>query len=137
MQNDELYDIPPKCPITGGPLYISELTNEESGTTIRGKFRIPKTAMVDQEQQQFLEVFLRSRGVISTVEKELGISYPTVRARLDSLLESLELPPLKEDKQTKKRAKDAEAKRRILEMLEEGKITASEAKAKMRSETRK
>ncbi len=130
MAKDELYEIPGQCPVSGDPLFISELTATHSGVRIKGKFRIPTAAQLDADQQAFLETFLRARGVISTMEKELGISYPTVRARIDALLESLSLSPYKE--REAKVEPTAEAKRKILKQLEEGKITAEQAKAKLR-----
>lgn len=128
MAKDDLHDPPKVCPITGEKLVITELTAPKSGVTIRGNFRMPMTARLDDEQQHFLEVFLRSRGVISTMEKELGISYPTVKSRFDVLLDSLGLEPLK----TEKKEKSAEERRKILKQLEDGKITAKEAKEKLK-----
>jgi hypothetical protein len=122
------FDIPSRCPVSGGEMYVSELTCEESGVVVRGKFRLPKQAALDEEKQAFLKVFLRARGVISTVEKELGISYPTVRARLDSLLSEMGLSPIKDDGMAKRNEK----KRQILKDLEDGKLTAEQAKKKMR-----
>ncbi len=130
MAKEELHDIPSRCPITGENLYVSEITSAESGVTIRGKFKIPAVSKLDDEQQVFLETFLRSRGVILTMEKELGISYPTVRARLDNLLEAMGLTPFKE--REGKAENNGEGKRKILKQLEDGKITAAEAKEKLR-----
>jgi hypothetical protein len=122
------FEIPSRCPVSGGEMYVSELTCEESGVVVRGKFRLPKQAALDEEKQAFLKVFLRARGVISTVEKEMGISYPTVRARLDSLLSEMGLSPIKDDGMAKRNEK----KRQILKDLEDGKLTAEQAKKKMR-----
>jgi hypothetical protein len=122
--------LPFKDPVSGGDLYVSELTCEESGVTIRGRFEVPRWARLDAEQAAFLETFLRCRGMINSVERELGISYPTARARLDSLLEALGYGPTKEEKIRK--AKAALHKRRILEQLERGEITPEEAKIKLR-----
>jgi hypothetical protein len=129
MGKEKLHQLPASDPITGGELYISELTGEESGVTIRGKFEISKYAKLDREQAKFLETFLRCRGMLNSVEKELNISYPTVRARLDSLLETLELNPKKDD--FGKQLKSAERKRKVLDQLERGEITPDEAKEKM------
>lgn len=130
MGSKERHDIPLQCPITGEDLFVSELTSEESGVTIRGRFRLPRVARLSGEQRAFLEAFLRARGVISTVEKELGISYPTVRSRLDALLKALDLKPVKDNQ----REAAAALKRKLLLELEEGKITPEEFSAKLRGE---
>ena len=130
MADKKYHKIPNVDPVSGGRLYISEVTGEDSGIQIRGRFEIPVYARLDKEQNEFLEIFLRCRGIISCVEKELDLSYPTVRARLDALLEALNLAPAKED--NGKREKMAEKRRKILDQLEKGDITAEEAKAKLR-----
>ena len=129
MGKERLHKVPARDPVTGGELYISEVASEESGITIRGKFEIPRYARLEPEQQKFLETFLRCRGMINSVERELGISYPTVRARLDNLLEALDLTPSKEE--PPKREKVADKKRKLLDQLESGEITAEEAKEQL------
>ena len=120
--------------MSGGDLIVSELFCPESGISIAGKFEIPRYARLDAEQAKFLETFLRCRGVINAMERELGISYPTVRARLDSLLQALDLQPVKEDGPRKE--KNVETKRAILDQLERGEITAEEAKVRLKEVTR-
>jgi len=117
-------------PTNGQDLVITELAGEESGITIRGRFEIPRYARLSEENEQFLETFLRCRGMLNSVEKELGISYPTVKSRLEALLSALELSPVKDE--TSKKDKSAEKKAKILEQLERGEITADEAKAKIK-----
>ncbi len=129
MSKGEMHAIPRLCPITGEPLFVSELTSSKSGITIRGKFALPEEPELSNEQKEFLTVFLRARGVISTMEKELGISYPTVRNKIDALLEAMELDPFKADRRQEGRA---EEKARILQELEDGKISASEAKDQLK-----
>ena len=121
--------MPTQCPVTGGPLLVTKLECEESGVTIRGRFAIPSYAKLDAEQAHFLETFLRCRGMLNAVERELGISYPTVRARLDSLLQALNLAPFKEDSG---RRRASEQKQAILEQLERGEISAEEAKSRLK-----
>jgi hypothetical protein len=130
MATEKLHKLPHEDPVTGGELYISELAGEDSGVSIRGRFEIPRYARLDGEQTKFLETFLRCRGMLNSVERELGISYPTVRSRLDSLLDALDLKPVKEDART---TKLADKKRKILDMLERGEITAEEAKARLKN----
>lgn len=109
-------------------MYVSELANDESGVRIKGKFEVPAYSRLDPEQAHFLEVFLRSRGVLSAVEKELGLSYPTVRARLDQVLGALGFAPIADTPQNGRPRKGSE----IIDMLEKGEITAEEAKARLR-----
>jgi hypothetical protein len=135
MAKEKLHKLPARDPVTGGELYITEVANDESGISIRGRFEIPMYARLDHDQQKFLEVFLRCRGMLNSVERELGISYPTVRARLDSLLEALDLKPTEprdEGLNNKKdKEKSTDKKRRILDQLERGEITPEEAKEKL------
>lgn len=125
----ELRDIPAACPVTGRPLVVTELTSEDGTVTIRGRFRVPPTAQLDPDQQRILEVFLRSRGVITTMERELGLSYPTVRSRIDGLLDALGLKPLRPPARP---AKDASMRKAVLDQLETGEITAEEAKERLK-----
>lgn len=131
MEKKKLHPIPHRDPVSGGELYISELANDESGVAIKGRFEIPRYAKLDPEQARFLETFLRCRGMLNSMERELGISYPTVRARLDSLLDALGLPAVKEESVGKK-DKVADRRRKVLDQLEKGEITPEEAKAKLR-----
>lgn len=133
MSKQELLDVPARDPFTGQRLIVTELTSEDGSVSIRGRFKVPDVARLDRNHMEFLEVFLRSRGVISTVEKELGLSYPTVRARLDALLEALEMKPYKPER---RKPEEGDLKRSILEQLEQGTITAEEAKEKLRSAAR-
>ncbi len=130
MANDKLHKLPHQDPVTGGELYISELASDDSGVSIRGKFEIPRYARLDGEQTKFLETFLKCRGMLNSMERELGISYPTVRSRLDSLLDALDLKPIKEDA---KQGKLNEKKKKILDLLEKGEITAEEAKTRIKN----
>ena len=129
MGKEKLRQMPFFDPLSGAQLYVSELTCDDSGIVIRGRFEIPRIAALDEDQASFLETFLRCRGMLNSVEKELGISYPTARARLDTVLGTLGLSPFKEDGQ--KRSKIAEKKHKILDQLEKGEITAEEAKVKL------
>jgi hypothetical protein len=88
-------------------------------TAVEGRFALDRFARLGREQMQFLEAFLRARGVIKDVEEALGISYPTVRSRLDDLLRSLDLGD--------DRGQERERRRIILADLSEGKISSEQA----------
>jgi hypothetical protein len=107
MGKDKLHAIPAHDPVGGGELFVSELTSEDSGVTIRGRFEIPRYSKLDKDHQKFLETFLRCRGMLSRVEEELNLSYPTVRARLDGLLDALNLTPARARRRKRTRKRNA------------------------------
>lgn len=113
------YELPGRCPICSQSLQVTELRCRSCATVIRGDFLLGRFAKLSREQLLFLETFLRQRGVIKDVEEALGISYPTVRSRLDELLHVLGL--------TEEREQEREQRREILRDLSEGKISAEEA----------
>jgi hypothetical protein len=131
MAKDKLHRLPARDPVTGGELYISEVASDETGISIRGRFEVPMYARLDHDQQNFLETFLRCRGMLNSVERELGISYPTARARLDNLLAALGLKEAEPREEAPRKDKSGDKKRKILEQLEKGEITADEAKEKL------
>jgi len=120
---------PTRCPICSGKLVVTEVTCEDCGTSIRGHFLPNRFAQLDGEQLHFLEVFLRNRGMLAGVERELGISYPTARNKLDALLLALGLTPAVIPEHN---GNLAQQRREILDMLEQGQITAEEAARKLR-----
>ncbi len=85
---------------------------------MEGTFDACKFCRLDQEQRQIIEVFLTARGNIKEVERFLGISYPTVRSRLDAVLEALGYRVEREQDLRRKE---------ILEALDKGEITSEEA----------
>ncbi len=88
-----LYDIIATCPVCTGELAVTRLRCSSCGTTIEGEFGVGRFASLTREQTQVLESFLRSRGNLRDMERELGISYPTVRARVEALIRALGFGP--------------------------------------------
>lgn len=109
------------CPVCATELTVSRLGCGNCGTIISGTFRQNRFARLSTEQTRFLESFIRSRGVIKEVEADLGISYPTVRSRLDDVIRQLDLGA----SETPARATDV--RRDILEQLRSREISAAEA----------
>ena len=81
--------MPNKCPLCSGELEVTEVHCLQCDVQMHGQFTLAPYRNLDAEQIRFLETFLRCRGVIRDMEAALGISYPTVRTRLDALLASL------------------------------------------------
>lgn len=108
--------IPNACPACGGNLYVSELKCPACETAVRGEFHLSPLGNLSEEQIDFIKTFVLSRGNIKEVESRLGISYPTVRNKLDDAIKALS--EQQNDKMTSSE---------ILDALEAGKITASQA----------
>jgi len=106
-----------RCPFCSGELVIAKMQCRHCDTTIDSTLSVPAFFRLPEELQQFVMVFLRCRGSIRDVEKELGISYPTVCKRLDLVNELL----------GNKNAEDRPTRHQILMRLERGEITPKEA----------
>ena len=107
---------------------------------LQGTFASAPLAMLPVEHQRFIETFVLCRGVIRDMERELGVSYPTVRARLDAAVSALEtvlepesfsqprepvLPPLSYPGE--------DSRKRLLRDVEEGRLTPAQAAQALRN----
>ena len=82
-----------QCPVCNGRLQIARLTCDACGISLEGTVPASWLSLLSGKQQQFVEVFLVAGGNIKEVERELGISYPTVRKRLDEVIQVLGYGP--------------------------------------------
>ena len=106
------------CPICESDLIVTKLKCTNCNTEISGAFQLSKFNYLSKEHLYFIEVFIKNRGNIKQVEKELGISYPTVKRNMDDVIESLGYK-VSDDEKIKKDE--------IFKKLEAGEITALEA----------
>lgn len=122
--------MPGRCPVCDSPMNVTRLACEKCGTAIEGSFETCRFCQLTKEQKEFIEIFIVSRGNIKEVERVLGISYPTVRGRLEAVIEALGY------RADSKAADDEEAAARrksVLESLSRGEITAEQALKMLRS----
>lgn len=84
-----MYQVINTCPVCSHSLHVTKLECSNCHTTIENDFTLSKFASLSAEQMHFVEVFLVNRGNIKEVEKELGISYPTVRGKLNDIIQLL------------------------------------------------
>ena len=112
------YKVITKCPVCDSKLKIAKLKCTTCGTVIENDFEFSSFHNLDSEQLYFAETFIKCRGNIKEVEKELCISYPTVRAKLDDLVSSLGYNMQKPNTSSGKE---------IIDMLEKGEISPEEA----------
>ena len=137
-------DVISTCPVCEGELTISRLHCRSCGTALEGEFGVGRFGRLSKEQMALLESFLRSKGNLKEMERELGISYPTVRGRVDALVRALGLGEGDEGESDADEAASAvvapEApdadlaaqRREILERLAKREIAADEAAAALR-----
>src|SRR5688500_1311500 len=114
-----------RCPICSHQLRVVRLECSGCGTRLEGSFSLGRFHSLSAEQLEFLEVFVRARGNFKDVERELGISYPTVRSRLDAMIRALGLQETVEPD----RKAEAERRKEILRELAEGRIAPDDAAA--------
>ena len=118
-----MHPLPGDCPVCGGELIISRLECRECDVSIEGRFYSGPFSQLSPEQMEFVELFIKNEGKITHLETELGLSYPTIRNRLHDIIRALGYEPGKDD--TPRLLE--EDRRRILEDLNQGKITSEEA----------
>jgi len=129
------------CPVCESQLTVTRLHCNTCGTTIEGEFSVGRFSRLNRDQYALLESFLRSRGNLRELERELGVSYPTVRNRVEALLRSLDLAdgtpipvePVRGNDPAAT-AVDPETRRQILERLARHELSAEQAAAALRGE---
>ncbi len=109
------------CLYCSGDFVVKEVECNSCATQIRGSFSLNRFHMFSAEDLFFIEIFLKNEGNIKLVEKDLNISYPTVKSHLRSIIKTLGYQTSNgESKSTEKRSG-------ILKDLSEGKIDVKAA----------
>ena len=134
-------DVISTCPVCSSELAVTRLQCRGCGTAIEGEFNVGRFGRLGRDQLALLESFLRARGNLKELERELKLSYPTVRARIDALVKSLGLGDAASvlddgagDGSTAGRSDETAGFRRdVLERLARHEITADEAAALIRA----
>jgi hypothetical protein len=101
----------------GQPLVIERVRLTEKNLAIEGAFDVPQLARLSAEDQVFVTAFIRSHGSIKDMEQTFGVSYPTIKARLNRIAGSLEYVEMN----------PAPSRAEILDRLSRGELTADEA----------
>jgi hypothetical protein len=78
--------LPHVCPACETPLEVTSLACTSCQTTVSGSFELPLLAKLAEEDQQFVLDFVRCSGSLKEMAQQLGLSYPTVRNRLDDVI---------------------------------------------------
>jgi hypothetical protein len=132
------HDVISTCPVCSSELAVTRLHCRSCGTTLEGDFSVGRFGRLSRDQLTLLESFLRSRGNLRDMERELGISYPTVRSRVEALVRALGFGPRGDEDDTDDAsaapsARPTETREAILERLVRHEISAEEAALAIRA----
>jgi hypothetical protein len=101
----------------GSPLVVERVRLTDRGVALEGQFALPQLARLSLEDQVFVAAFVRSHGSIKEMEQVFGVSYPTVKARLNRIAAQLEF--VETDPKP--------SRNEILDRLARGEISAADA----------
>ncbi|MBU4489392.1 MAG: DUF2089 domain-containing protein [Actinobacteria bacterium] len=108
---------PVQCQICEGELTVKRVACHRCGCALEGNFALPLLARLTRDEQKFIEIFVSLSGNLKNVASTLGVSYPTVRNRLDNIIASLDA--LAEADRVKREE--------LIDSVERGEITPSVA----------
>lgn len=121
--------MPHRCPACAEQLQVVSLACPQCAIRIEGAFHLCPVCSLEADDRALLELFLRVRGNAKEVERMLGVSYPTVRARLDRLWSHLTLP-------SPRPGAEERSSMEILAQLRQGNIGVAQAIGLLRSRGR-
>src|ERR1700677_4738795 len=105
----------------GQKMVVERVCLTEKNIAIEGNFELPQLARLSSEDQVFITAFVRSHGSIKEMERVFGVSYPTIKARLTRIADSLEFV------ETNPTPSQAEIRTQILERLKRHEVTTEDA----------
>ncbi|MFC1703314.1 DUF2089 domain-containing protein [Candidatus Omnitrophota bacterium] len=106
-----------ECPFCKENVRVTKVGCIKCGINFEGEFYAAPTMSLSEEQQSFIELFVLSSGSLKEMASILGVTYPTVRTRLDEIIEDLK----------KEIGKRESYKQDILEKVEQGKLDPEKA----------
>ncbi len=101
----------------GAPLIVERVRLADRDIVIEGAFALPQLARLPADDQVFIAAFLKSHGSIKEMEAVFGVSYPTIKARLNRIAGALEFVD----------TNPAPARSEVLDRLARGEISAADA----------
>lgn len=111
--------------LTGDHDFVVTSVRLAGGISIEGEFELPPLAGLRYEDQVFVGEFVRCHGSIKHMEKAFGVSYPTIKNRLNRIATGLQLVQI----ETESPSAPADE---VLDLLDRGEITAEEAAERLR-----
>jgi hypothetical protein len=120
-----------RCPVCQNELTITRLHCDACDTTLEGRFAGGPFAHLTAEQLDFVLTFIRCEGKLTRMETEIGLSYPTIRNRLQDIIRALGYEPGKDDSSPEI---SEDRRRQVLEDLDAGRLSADAAMRILRGE---
>ena len=105
----------------GQPFVVERVRLTDSGIAVEGQFEPPQLAQLGVDDQVFVAAFVRSHGSIKEMERIFGVSYPTIKSRLNRIAERLDFVD----------TDPAPASAEVVDRLRRGEISAQEALAEL------
>jgi hypothetical protein len=115
--------------LTKGRRFVIERVRLDGGVAIEGEFEPPQLAQLGIEDQVFVTAFIRSHGSIKEMERIFGVSYPTIKSRLNRISQSLDFV------ETNPGPSLAQAQADVIDRLRRGEITPDEALRRLEDPT--
>lgn len=122
-----LKEIPGKCFVCGSETEATKISCNVCDTSIEGHFKPCKFCRLNPDQKHFLDIFVKCRGNIKEIEKELGVSYPTVKNKLEDVASALGHKAASPENENAKNRKE------VLDKLNNGEISVEEALSMLKS----
>lgn len=126
-----MHPIPSQCPICGGEISVTRIHCRDCNTSIEGQFYSRTFSQLTPKQMEFVETFIRLEGKITHMEKELNLSYPTIRKMLHDVIRALGYEPGGEDELAEL---SEEERQQILNDLDSGEISLEDALKKLKEQ---
>lgn len=111
---------PSRCPSCGGDLTVTRLKCGACEAVVEGEFSPCPVCRLDENERDLFGLFMQARGNLKDVQRELGVSYPTVRARIDRMFEQYE-----------QMGSHLHTPMDVLKLLEAGEIDVDEAERRL------
>jgi len=121
------YPVMSECPVCQNDLEVTKLSCGNCGTEIQGNYTLSKFNYLNAEKLYFIEIFVKNRGNIKAIEKEMGYSYPTIKKMLDEVITELGYKVDGKEVEPEESSEPKESKIEILNKIDSGEISVEEA----------
>ena len=120
------YPVISECPVCHNDFVVTRLSCDNCGTELTGEFTLSKFNYLDTEKLYFIEIFMKNRGNIKAIEKEMNLSYPTIKKMLDEVIEQLGYNSESDQEEEPEEKYEGPTRKEIIEKISNGEISPEE-----------